>query len=100
MYAPYPSHHHHVPCPLQSIGVTEAVTRLQSWFSCHSNAGSQCMNLEFVQGTGDSSPTLRKGHCGIFNIHQLMLADSTPRLTSIRGMAHTLMLLPALETLG
>ena len=44
--------------------------------------------MEFVQGSGDSSPTFQEGHCAIFNIHQLMPADGTPSLTSIRGMAH------------
>ena len=36
-------------------------------------------NLWFVQGAGDESPTLREGHRGIFNVHQRMLADGTPR---------------------
>ena len=35
-------------------------------------------NLEFGRGAGDSSPTLHKGHSGIFNIHQQMLADGIP----------------------
>ena len=48
-------------------------------------------NLEFSHGAGDSSPTLREAHHGIFNVHQLMSADATPSLTSIRGTAHTLM---------
>ena len=37
---------------------------------------------------------------GMFNIHQLMPADGTPSLTSIRGTAHTLMNHSACETPG
>ena len=29
-------------------------------------------------GAGDSSHTLQQGHCGIYNVHQRMLADGTP----------------------
>ena len=40
-------------------------------------------NVEFVNGTSDSSPTLREGHCGIFQVyvHQCrwdLLADGMP----------------------
>ena len=35
--------------------------------------------------------TFRNGRRGIFNIHQLMLADRTPGLPSIRGTAHFVM---------
>ena len=32
-------------------------------------------NFEFGHGAGDSLPTLRDGHHGIFDVHKLMLAD-------------------------
>ena len=54
----------------------------------------------FVQGAGDSSPTLREGHHVIFNVNQIMLADGTPGFTFIRGTARALMNLPACETPG
>ena len=54
----------------------------------------------FGHGAGDSSPTLREGHCGIFNIHQLMLADRTPSLPSIRATTHTSMADPACKATG
>ena len=47
-------------------------------------------NFAFGQGAGNSAPNLHKGHRGIFNVHQGMLTDETPSLTSIRGMSHTL----------
>ena len=47
--------------------------------------------MELGQGSGNSSPTLCEGHRGIFNMHQLMLADRTPSFTSIQGTAHRLM---------
>ena len=54
-------------------------------------------NSEFGHGTGGSSPTLLKGLRRIFKFHQLMPANGTPSLTSIRGMAQTLMNHPACE---
>ena len=51
---------------------------LQAWMGRHFDTGSQGMNLEFVCGAGDSSPTLHEGHRGIFHVHQLMLSDGAP----------------------
>ena len=93
-------HHHHVPCHTQSVGAAKSVTKLQSWTGRHSDTGSQGRNLEFVHGAGESSPILRKGHSEIVIVHQLMPADRTPSLMSIRGTAHMSMNHPACETLG
>ena len=44
---------------------------------------------EFVhRGAGNRSLPLHERHRGIFNTYQLMLADGTPSLMSIRGTAH------------
>jgi len=49
------------------------------WVVCHCLPSSSWgRNLEFVNGAGNSSPTLREGHHAIFNVHQLMPADGTP----------------------
>ena len=42
-----------------------------------------------VHGAGESSPSRCERHCGIFNIHQLMSADKTSSLKSIRQTVHT-----------
>ena len=34
--------------------------------------------LSFVQGAGEYSPTLHKGHRGIFNVNRLVPTDGTP----------------------
>ena len=55
-------------------------------------------NLELVRGAGNSSPTLHKGHRGIFNVRQLMPADGTPRFNvHPRDGTHTLMPRPTWE---
>ena len=91
-----------VPCSTQSVYSVEAVSclGLQSWMGRHSDTGCWGRNLKLVQGAGDSSPTFRQGHCGICNVQQLMLADGMPGLTSILGMAQTLINRPACETAG
>ena len=58
---------------------------------------------EFVQGAGDSSPTLCKGHRGNYWDPQRPPSNAGRRdtsLTSIRGTAHPLMNYPARETPG
>ena len=55
-------------------------------------------NLQFARSAGDRSPTLCEEHCVIFQVHQLMLADGTPSLTSIWGTAHTMKHDPACKT--
>ena len=58
-------------------------------------------NLEFGQDVENSPPTLREGHrSGIFNVQQLIPADTRPSLMSIQETAHTLIYHPACETLG
>ena len=74
---------------------------LRAWLYCWCNAICRLgEEFEFGQGASNSSPTLHKGHSGFFNIHQWMPVDRTPGLTSIQGMAHTLMNYPACETPG
>ena len=69
-----------VPYPSQSVGVIEAASRTRVMLgglpmpSQHSYA----RNFELGHGAGDSSPTLREGHCGVFNVHQVIPADGTP----------------------
>ena len=63
------------------------------WFAITFLAVRQGMNLSFVKGAGDSSPTLHKGHRRIFIVHKRMLADGTLSLTSIWGMPLTVILL-------
>ena len=71
------------------------------WAVYHpSPSSSYGSNLEFGQGAGDSLPTLRAGHCGGFNVHQLMSADGSRSSTSIRGIAHILINHSASETPG
>ena len=62
--------------------------------------GGWSSNLEFVDGAVDRSPALRERHRGIFNVHQLMLGDGIPSLTSIRGTARPSLNHPACETPG
>uniref|UniRef100_UPI00358E24CD histone deacetylase 4-like isoform X1 n=2 Tax=Myxine glutinosa TaxID=7769 RepID=UPI00358E24CD len=76
----------------------EAVTAMASLSVTPRVDGGQAESLECGHGASDSSPILRKGHHCTFIVHQLMLADGTPSLTSIRGTSHTLMNHPAYET--
>ena len=87
---------------LESVGAAEAVSSIRlSWVVYHYLPSSSLgRNLEFVHGAGDGSPNIHEGHHGIFDVHQLMLANGTPSLTPIQGMAHKLMNRPACETPG
>ena len=64
------------------------------------SAVSQGKNLQFVQDAGDSSPSLREGHRGIFSVDELIAGGWDSRFTSIRGTAHTTMNHPTCETPG
>ena len=77
---------------LQSTGATKAVYwQGLYWEVCHClPSSSYHRNLEFGHDVGNTSPILHEGHHGIFSIHQLMLANGPPSLTSIRGITHTL----------
>ena len=53
-----------------------------------------------VQGVSNGSDTLGEVRREIFNVHQVMPADETSSLTSIRGRVCTLLNHHACETLG
>ena len=65
---------------------------------------SSSRNLKFRSVAGNSSPTLHKGHCGIFNAFggqsDYMLDKVTSRFTAIQETEHTLMNNLACETPG
>ena len=65
-------------------------------FSCAADAVPLCLWAGFsnLASVVDNLPPLHERR-GIFNIHQLILADGTLRLTSVRGTARTLMAFPA-----
>ena len=58
------------------------------WVVCHFLPSSWKRYLEYIQGAGDSSTTLRRGHRSIFNV-LLMRAEVTPSATSISDTTHT-----------
>ena len=66
---------------LQSVGAAEAVSwQGLYWMVCHCLPSSSWgRNLKFLHDL----PALHEGDRGIFNVHQLMPAAETLRLTSI-----------------
>ena len=55
-----------------------------------------CRDLEFDRGGSNYSPTLHKIDHGVFNIHELILVDRTPNLTSSRGTTTRIASMPCL----
>ena len=58
----------------QSCGVATLAEGVAVPLDAMPSAG-EGSNLEFGHGASDSSPTLCKGHHGIFNVHHRMLAQ-------------------------
>ena len=60
---------------------------------------SSSQELIIAQNANDDSFTLCKGLCGVFDVHQIMLADGMPRLTYeyIQGIVHLLMQHPTCD---
>ena len=54
----------------------------------------------FCHGVDESSTAIHEGHYGIINVHQQMLAEGKPILTSIQGTAQPLLNHPACEPPG
>jgi len=59
-------------CWVPSLAESEAVLLMQCPLLVRAGI------YKFVHGPGDISHSLREGHHGIFNSHQLMQADRTP----------------------
>ena len=68
--------HHHFECSLWLlvcvIAGSVAVLLMQCFLLVVASF------LSFVQGAGEYSPTLHKGHRGIFNVNRLVPTDGTP----------------------
>ena len=100
-YSPYASLPFSLPCHSDSDSPYDVARGTLGWFAIAYPAVMRAIICDLANGSGDSSPTLCKGHRGMFiKIHQLLPADETPILTSIRGAAHALMNHPTCETPG